>query len=141
MCIFSDIFDVGIFVCRVIIHKKGCADNMHEVALISGVLDILRESAVQNDIKKIKQVKLVVGKFCMALPDSLLFAFNAMKQEELFMEAELEIEEKDTKCVCSDCNKVFLPADYYAYVCPNCAGYNTEIIAGRELYIDYYEGD
>ncbi len=114
---------------------------MHEVALMSSILDTLRESAVQNGISNITQIKLVVGKFSMALPDSLLFAFEALGQEELFMGAVLEIEERDINCICHDCRQSFsLDNDYY-FICPNCTGHNTEIISGRELYIDYYEGD
>ncbi len=114
---------------------------MHEITLMSSILDTLRESALQNNIKNIKQIKLVVGKFSMALPDSLLFAFEALGQDELFKGAVLDIEEKDTKCICRDCGQHFsLDNDYY-FVCPNCSGHKTEIVSGRELYIDYYEGD
>ncbi len=114
---------------------------MHEISLMSSILDTLRESAIQNGINNIKQIKLVVGKFSMALPDSLLFAFEALGREELFKGAVLEIEERDIKCICQDCQHPFSLDNYYNFVCPNCTGRKTEIVSGRELYIDYYEGD
>lgn len=115
---------------------------MHEISLMANILATLRESALQNGIKNITQIKLVVGKFSMALPDSLLFAFEALgTQDELFMGAKLDIEEKDTKCICRDCHHPFTLDNEYYFICPHCSGHKVEIISGRELYIDYYEGD
>lgn len=49
---------------------------------------------------RVERIKLVVGKLSMALPDSLQFAFEAIKAgEELFRQADLEIEEKKSYAV------------------------------------------
>ena len=49
---------------------------MHEMALMDGVLNAVRESARDRNLSKINKIKLVVGKFSMALPDSLQFALR-----------------------------------------------------------------
>lgn len=115
---------------------------MHELSLMTGVLDVVRDSARQNQITRINKVKLVVGKFSMAMPDSLRFAFEAMAGvEELFQGAVLEIEEKEILCLCQQCQQTSQMEDSYHFVCSACGSTKVEIIQGRELYLDYYEGD
>jgi hydrogenase nickel incorporation protein HypA/HybF len=115
---------------------------MHEFSLIESVLEKVRDSARQNNIKKINRVKLVVGKLSMALPDSMQFAFDAIAgTEELFRDAVLEIEEREPVCNCPQCRQPFPMADSYSFFCPRCGSTGIEIIQGRELYLDYYEGE
>ena len=114
---------------------------MHEVTLMSGILDTLRENARLNGITRISRIKLIVGKFSMALPSSLRFAFAALAQEGLFQEAWLDIEERELHCLCQDCQREFGPQSSYCFVCPDCNGQHIKILAGREMLIDFYEGD
>ncbi|WP_276619698.1 hydrogenase maturation nickel metallochaperone HypA [Syntrophomonas wolfei] len=115
---------------------------MHEVTLIEGVMNTVRASALEHDIGRITRVKLVIGKLSMALPDSLQFAFQVLgEQDDLFRGAQLEIEEQEIQCRCSDCQQEFVVDKDYHFVCNFCNGVNVEIIRGRELYIDHYEGD
>lgn len=115
---------------------------MHELSLMEGVMGIVRESAAQNNIKRVNHLKLVVGRFSMALPDSLRFAFEVIAGiDELFQGAVLEIEEKEILCLCQQCRHTSHIEDQYHFVCSRCGSTRVEIIQGRELYLDYYEGD
>jgi len=114
---------------------------MHELALMTNVLDAVRESARQMNIARVNRLKLVVGKLTMALPDSLQFAFEVLSQDDLFRGAVLEIEEKDMQCECAHCQHLFKVENGYRFVCPRCGENGAVIVAGRELYIDYYEGE
>lgn len=114
---------------------------MHEYSLVDGVIRQLRASAAQNDVKQISRVVLVVGKMTMAVPDALQFAFEAFRQDEpLVKDAVLEIREEQVMCECKDCQHRFGIKDY-EFVCPSCSSVNVKLVAGRELYIDYYEGE
>lgn len=112
---------------------------MHEVSLMENVLRAVAESAAQNQIQKVTKIKLVVGKLTAALPDALSFAFTVLKEGTIFAGAELEIEEKEIKLYCRTCKKEFACQEWF--ICPSCAGNQTEVRQGRELYIDYYEGN
>ncbi|MEA4925783.1 MAG: hydrogenase maturation nickel metallochaperone HypA [Syntrophomonadaceae bacterium] len=115
---------------------------MHELSIMEGVLNMVRESAGQNHINKIKSIKLVIGKLSTVLPDSLHFCFQALSsQEDLFDGAVLEIEERDAVIRCPECDKEYTVEDGFCFVCPDCEGINVAIISGREMYLDYYEGD
>ena len=115
---------------------------MHEYSLMEGVVKQLRASAAENDIKQISQVALVVGKLTMAVPDALQFAFEAFRLEEPLLkdDAVLEIREEPVMGECKDCQHRFEIKDY-EFVCPSCSSVNIKLVGGRELYIDFYEGE
>lgn len=115
---------------------------MHELSIMEGVLNMVRESAGQNHVNRIKSIKLVIGKLSTVLPDSLQFCFDALSsQEDLFSSAVLEIEEREAVIRCPVCDKEYVVQDGFSFICPDCEGINVAIISGRELYLDYYEGD
>jgi len=115
---------------------------MHELSLMESVMDIVRDSVAQNNITRVQKVKLVVGKLSMALPDSLQFAFEVISGTEiLFQGAALEIETKEILCQCKQCQQTFNVDREYHFRCLDCGSNQVEIIQGRELYLDYYEGD
>lgn len=114
---------------------------MHELSLMDGVVRQLKSSASQNNISKIIKVVLVVGKLTMAQPDALQFAFEVFKKEEPLLEGGvLEIREEPVRGECQDCRSRFEIANY-EFICPECNSPRVKIAGGRELYIDYYEGD
>ena len=113
---------------------------MHEMSLMMGIVDQLRKSAAEYHIKKFSIGMLGVGERTLAGPDALQLAFEAFKEEELFQNAVLEIRKEPVRGECKDCHHNFGVEDF-AFVCPNCSSPNVRIASGRELYIDYYEGD
>lgn len=114
---------------------------MHELSIMQGVLDMVRDSAVQNGITRINKLKLVIGGLTMIMPDSLRFAFEVLSQDDLFQGAVLEIEEVMAVISCQDCGVTSPLEDLYYYVCPLCGCQRVDILKGREMYLDYYEGD
>ncbi len=114
---------------------------MHELSLVEGMMDIVRESASQNNIKRVTRVKMVIGELTMALPDSLQFAFSVLAQDELFRGAELEIVQLGVICRCEECGNEFKPGDDYIFLCPGCGNGRVAVSQGHELYLDSYEGD
>ena len=114
---------------------------MHEVALMEQAIAILRSSVLANDIRQITKVKMVVGQMTAAQPDALMFAFEVFSlQEEWLQGAQLEIEDKETTATCLNCGDVYAVKDF-RFVCPACSSTAHRMESGRELYIDYYEGD
>ncbi|MEQ8176689.1 MAG: hydrogenase maturation nickel metallochaperone HypA [Syntrophomonadaceae bacterium] len=114
---------------------------MHELSIMEGVLEMVRESARQNDINKINKLKLVIGKLTMIMPDSLAFAFEVLSQEDMFRGARLEIEEVPALIKCKTCNSESIQEDPYCFACLACGSNQVDIVKGREMYLDYYEGD
>jgi hydrogenase nickel incorporation protein HypA/HybF len=114
---------------------------VHELSIMESVLNIVRDSAEQSNIRKVNKLKLVIGNLSMVLPDSLQFCFQVLSQEDLFRDAVLEIEARDIIIYCTACDQQFLQEDGLCFTCPDCGAAEIEIVSGRELYLDYYEGD
>ncbi|HOQ09957.1 MAG TPA: hydrogenase maturation nickel metallochaperone HypA [Syntrophomonadaceae bacterium] len=114
---------------------------MHELTLMQSVLQTVEQDAAQHGINRINKVKLVIGQLTMALPDSLIFAFEALKPGTMFSDASLIIEERHAQCTCHSCQQEYKLDDYFQFVCPTCGSTDIEVEGGKELYIDYYEGD
>jgi len=114
---------------------------MHELSIMESVLNMVEESIKQSNISKVNKIKLVIGKLSMVLPDSLQFCFQSLSHDELFKDAILEIEQKGIIVRCTKCEQQFVPIDFCCYICPECGAKEMEIIQGRELYLDYYEGE
>jgi len=114
---------------------------VHELSIMEGVLDIIRASARERNIGKVNKIKLVIGKFTMIMPDSLQFSFDVLSQEELFLNANLEIEERDTVISCEECGQESVLPDSYSFLCPACGTTRVTMISGREMFIEFFEGD
>jgi len=113
---------------------------MHELSLIQALIQMVVQSAMENNIKKITKVQLVVGESHGALPEALEFAFKILSEGTVCAGAELAIEKIALLVKCRECAQEFCPAGYL-YRCPNCGVVNAMPLKGGELYVDYYEGD
>ncbi|MCL6639537.1 MAG: hydrogenase maturation nickel metallochaperone HypA [Firmicutes bacterium] len=113
---------------------------MHEFSMVQEVMRVLKKSAAENNISRIKTVRLVVGKLAAVLPDSMQFCFEILAKEPPFVNTRLEIEEIDIRGRCRSCGKEFVIAGY-RFNCACCGSPAVEVVAGNELYVDYYEGE
>ncbi|ACA60150.1 hydrogenase expression/synthesis, HypA [Candidatus Desulforudis audaxviator MP104C] len=112
---------------------------MHEVGLIQTVMNEISQVAARSNITRVTKVRLVVGRLNGALPDVLEFAFTVLTPETIFAGAQLEIETVPITLECEHCGARTV-TDELAYFCPECSG-RARITGGRELYIDFFEGD
>ena len=118
---------------------KGCAP-MHELALIESLVAMVIESARENGIRRVARVGLVVGEAYGALPEALAFAFSCLTPDTPLDGAELKMEIRPLRMRCPACGADFSPPGWRP-VCPQCGVGPPEVIQGRELYLDYFEGD
>ncbi|MBP1762639.1 MAG: hypA [Firmicutes bacterium] len=114
---------------------------MHELSIMESVLNMVRESAKQRNIERVNKLKLVIGKLSMVLPDSLQFCFQVLSQDDMFRGTVLEIESREAKVKCAACQEEFMINEGYCFICLDCGSTEIEIVSGREMYLDYYEGD
>ncbi len=114
---------------------------MHELSLISNVIEAVERSAKENCICHVSIIKLEVGKMTAALPEALEFAFSVLPKDALFKNAKLEIKEKEVLLSCKDCSKTFVPPDLVQLFCTRCGSRQVDIVEGKELSIVYFEGE
>ncbi len=121
---------------------NGCNGRaaVHELSLIQSLINMVVKSAIENNIKKVTKVQLVVGEYHGVLPESLEFAFGILTEGTVCAGSELAIEKSALLLKCRKCAHEFHP-DGYLYTCPICTAVNAELVKGRELYVHYYEGE
>lgn len=113
---------------------------MHELGIMTGVMDAVNRSAEQAGALKVLKVTLSIGEMTEAIEDSLRFAFEVLTEGTNSEGAELVINMVKPKSRCLDCGSVY-EHDRFHMACDACGSFATELIGGRELQIDFIEVD
>ena len=113
---------------------------MHELGMVTGVVESVRQAAEANHADKVLKVSLSVGEMTEAIEDSLRFAFEVLTEGTISEGAELDINIVKPKSRCLDCGAEY-EHDRFHMMCPKCGSYATQLIAGREMQIDSIEVD
>lgn len=114
---------------------------MHELGIMTGVMDAVTKSAHDAGADKVLKVTLSVGEMTECIQDALEFAFEALVEDDPFVrDAELTINMIKPKSRCLECGAEF-EHDRFHMFCPECDSFATELLAGRELQIDSIEVD
>ena len=114
---------------------------MHELGIMTGVMDAVTKSAHDAGADKVLKVTLSVGEMTECIQDALEFAFEALTEDDPFVrDAELTINVIKPKSRCLECGAEF-EHDRFHMFCPECDSFATELLAGRELQIDSIEVD
>lgn len=79
---------------------------MHELGIMSGVMDAVQQSADNAGADKVLKVTLSVGVMTEAIEDALRFAFEALSEGTICDGAELEINmiQPRSRCLTAETN-------------------------------------
>jgi hydrogenase nickel incorporation protein HypA/HybF len=113
---------------------------MHEMGIISGVLQAVTASAEQAGATKVTSVQLSIGRMTEAIEDVLVFAWEALSTGTMCEGAELKVKMVEPRSLCPECGAEF-EHDRFHRGCPKCGNALTELIAGREMQLDSIEVD
>lgn len=113
---------------------------MHELGIMTGVMQAVESSAKEAGATRVLKVTLSVGEMTEAIEDALQFAFEVLSEHSMCEGAELEIAMVKPKSRCLECGAEY-EHDRFHMFCPTCDSFATELIAGRELQIDSIEVD
>lgn len=113
---------------------------MHELGIMTGVLQAVEESAKQAGSEKVLKISLSVGVMTEAIEDALRFAFEALSEGTMCESTELEITMIPPVSICAECGNEY-EHDRFHMLCPECGSSFTQLIQGKELQIDSIEVD
>lgn len=112
---------------------------MHELSIVTYVIDRVEELAKENDITKIASVTLEFGEVSGIVPEYLSDCWNwYAKKTPLIQGSELRHEIIPAVTWCDDCRKTY-PTVKYGKQCPYCGGPNTWLQQGNEMNIKEIE--
>lgn len=106
---------------------------MHEVSIMTGILEICLEEAAKHKALQISKIRLEIGEKAGVVIDSLEFAFDVVTKNTIAENAVLEIDSIPFQGECIECGKQFKATDGFLE-CPHCHNVG-KIISGQELNI------
>ena len=113
---------------------------MHEMSIAEGILDIALDYAKQNDAKVVHEVGLILGEMAGVEMESLDFSWRLITKDTIAEGAKLTVRHTPLVGRCSKCGKEF-HIEHYNFWCPECKDGVLKTISGRELQVEYLEGD
>ena len=113
---------------------------MHEMTVAHGLLTILEERAKAHGIVRVTRVRLKIGRLRGIETRQLCAAFEVLAEGSIAEGAPLEVEEVAAHARCNACGTEWRLAGY-RFECPKCQSADAEILAGRELFIESFDGE
>lgn len=113
---------------------------MHEMGIVSGVLDAVTASARDAGADKVLKITLRIGEMTEVVDEALTFAFEALTEGTMCEGAQLEVIKVAPRSFCLECFEEF-GHDRFHRICPSCGSYETQLLEGRELSIESIEVD
>jgi hydrogenase nickel incorporation protein HypA/HybF len=108
---------------------------VHELAIAESVVRIAERHA---DGRRVTKVYLKVGHLRQVVPSALAFGFELVAQETPVEGAELVLEEVPATGTCRVCGSESR-LESFPLQCKACGGFDLEIVAGEELYVESLE--
>ena len=109
---------------------------MHEASIALSILDIVAEKCREQGCRAVDSITVQIGKAAGIMPDSLMFAFDAAKENTPAKNAKLVVQTVPVGGTCNACRKEFeANDDPYVFACPLCGSQSFEITSGREMDI------
>jgi hydrogenase nickel incorporation protein HypA/HybF len=94
---------------------------MHEISLVEGLVQQLKELAIENKASKIISVTMEIGPLCGVVVDSFRFGFDIISSEEqLLRGSKLIIHVPTVRYTCSGCGHEVITAEERPDCCPTC---------------------
>ena len=109
---------------------------MHELSIMSSILDIVLEYANSNSAKKVAQINLEVGELSDLIPQWMQSYFEFVSKDTIAEKAMLSIDHVPATLRCRSCNKEFtVTKEDWRVSCPHCNSQDIEILSGREFKV------
>ena len=116
---------------------------MHEVSVISGIIDAILEELGGYDIEEVEEVVLIVGEMTRLGEEQLCFAYDIMSRDTLLEGSTLTIVHEILRVKCTSCGReggVDYISDEFAHdkipilKCPDC-GAAVDILEGKSCLV------
>lgn len=113
---------------------------MHEMSIAAAIQEQVLAVAKDNNLTQVTQVRLRVGELRLIVPEALLAAWEAIREDTLAAAATLEMIEVAARARCRKCAHEFHP-EWPVFLCPSCEQASVEILAGEELLLEEIVGE
>lgn len=114
---------------------------MHELPVVTRLLDIALEKGAEARVRKIVALDIVVGELCDGQPLWMARYFGLAARGTIAEGAELRFTTEKASADCRRCGTVFAPEVRARKTirCPECGGDDCELIGGLEYRLERME--
>ncbi len=113
---------------------------MHEISLVEGLIQQLKELAAENQATKVIRVTMEIGPLCGVVVDSFRFGFDIISaEEEIIKGAALIVDIPTVRYTCSECGNVQVIAETRPDSCPACGELTLFSEGGEDLILRQVE--
>lgn len=113
---------------------------MHEMTIMAELFKSVIEIAAEHSLTSVRIVKVVIGRMRHIVPESFIFAFDALKAGTVAEHAELKVTCLPVILVCETCG-FSVEEEKAVSRCPRCSGTHFDLKQGKELILETIEGD
>ena len=112
---------------------------MHEVSVVSNMVDAILRELDGYKVKKVEEVNIVIGDLTSLGPEQLEFAYEIVTKDTVLEGSKLVIEREEVAVRCKECDyegpAENLDSEFFDHTipviaCPKCGG-GVDIIAGQ----------
>jgi hydrogenase nickel incorporation protein HypA/HybF len=107
---------------------------MHEMSIAESVLGIVEESARREGLRRVKAVRLEIGRLAAVETEALRFCFDAVVRGSLAEGAALEIDETPGTAWCFGCS-ASVPVEARGDPCPRCGSAQLQVSGGTRMRV------
>lgn len=107
---------------------------MHEFSLAQNIIEIVEDTARNNNASKVSEVVLEIGTLSGVEIGALDMALQSLQKGSVMEEAVIVKDIVKAVAKCSDCGEEFFPDDFY-YACPMCGSFTHTVLRGKELRV------
>jgi len=111
---------------------------MHEMSLAEGVLQLIEDSARQQNFSSVSTVWLEIGELSGVEVEAMKFCFDAVTRDSVAQGARLEIITLPGTGWCMAC-AVTVPMSEVFGECPHCGGHQMQVTGGTEMRLKELE--
>lgn len=108
---------------------------MHEVSLVSALVDQMEETAVARNFQRVLEIRLAIGQLSGVDPECLAFCFPEVTRATVLEGARLVMEQIAAEIFCRECRQATHLADPALLRCGQCGSHDVEIRSGREFRV------
>jgi hydrogenase nickel incorporation protein HypA/HybF len=108
---------------------------MHELGILTQVVDTVEKIAEENDVKKIGEITLEIGELSGVLPQFMEQLFPVVTEgEPLFSETTLRLITVPGEGLCRECEALYNIMEFEGK-CPVCGSRDKKVIGGQEFVL------
>jgi hydrogenase nickel incorporation protein HypA/HybF len=107
---------------------------MHEFSLATNIVEIVTDSVKNAKKSKVLKIVLEIGELAGIEEEALYTALESLATDTIIADAKIATKNTKGVAMCNECKTEFNLSDIFT-LCPNCNGYNKEIVSGKEFNV------